>query len=450
MFLYGIIIIFASLIYLLVTNNEKNTLYIFASSSIAFLVLGYGVALNEINLLLEKSNFIGDLISLTVVIITLNLIAKFEKTIFIKDYNLVLRSFFFRFETLTLALYLVGILISTGNLLIDFLIQIALVRLLNIDKFIGFVVVNAVLFTNALFIYPSANLEMINTGVDATNLMHTNEMLVVIIIPVLMLILYFAGFSVRNLEKDIKLEFRIIFIIIITALIGILGIANFTSGELLSYMAIVALVLLYLNDMNVRKKFSRFSEYSLAKSIVIFLLFIFAIYLSQFSFLIFIIMALLINSVVLNENYLEQNIGIDEYPNSNKTAIITLILIFSMIILANYSFYNATSLGDPYLKGAIANSVANDSNILSRTYMLYANANYFSTYTATLIDPTLSLANIQYLIIAIPALLVITIPMQILILSATKYKTRNSGEIILGVISIGLICLTFISYAIGV
>lgn len=450
MFLYGIIIIFACLIYLLVTNNERNTLYIFASSSIVFLVLGYGVALNEINLLLEKSNFIGDLISLTIVIVTLNLIAKFEKTIFIKDYNLVLRSFFFRFETLTLALYLVGILVSTGNLLTDFLIQIALVRLLNVDKFIGFAVVNAVLFTNALFIYPSENLELVNAGVDATNLMHTNEMLVVIIVPVLMLILYFSGFSVRNLEKDIKLEFRIIFIIIITALIGILGIANFTSGELLSYMAIVALVLLYLNDMNVRKKFSRFSEYSLAKSVIIFLAFILAIYLSKISFLVFIVMALLINSIILNENYQEQNIGIDEYPTSNKTAVITLILIFSMIILANYSFYNATSLGDPYLKGVIANSVANDSNILSRTYMLYANASYFSTYTSNFIDPTLSLANIQFLIIAIPALLVITIPMQILILSATKYKTRNSGEIILGVISIGLICLTFISYAIGV
>ncbi len=449
MFLLGMLIIFSSLIYLLVTNNERGALYIFGISSIAYFIFGYGVPLNEINLLVSESNLGSLIIQFAVIFLTLYLINRFEDTVFTKDYNLILRSFFFRFETLTLALYLIGILLSSGQLIIDFLMLVALVRLLKVDKFISYIVVTAVLFTNALFIYPTENLKLIDETINAAGFIHTNSMLVAIIIPVFMLILYMSGFLVRSLEKDIVVEFKIIGIIAITAIVGFLGVASLNSTQLLIYLPIMALVLLYLNDMNVRKKFSRFSQVPLTLSIVLLLAFIGTIYISTYSFILFIICTLFLNSVILNERYIDVEIGYDENPDNKKTVYVAVVIIFLMVLFANYSAYNATEIGVPYIQSALIATINDAGNVLSRTYALYTNAAYFSTYTPTLIPVTTDLTTIQYLIIAIPALTVISVPMQLLIISSTGYKTKISGEILIGVIFIGLLTMTLVSYAIG-
>lgn len=450
MFLLGVLIIFSSLIYLLVTNNERGALYMFGVSSIAYFIFNYGVPLNEMNLLVSESNLGTLLIQFIMVFVTIYLIGRFEDTVFTKDYNLVLRSFFFRFETLTLALYLFGVLISSGRMTIDFLMLIALVRLLKVDKFISYVVVSAVLFTNALFIYPAENIKLIDETINATSFMHTNSILVAIIIPVFMLILYTSGFLVRSLEKDITIEFRIIGIIITTAVVGLLGVSSLSSTQMLVYLPVMALVLLYLNDMNVRKKFSRFSQIPLTLSIVLLVAFIGTIYISKYSFLLFAICALFLNSILLNERYIEVEVSYDENPGSQKTIYTAVVIIFLMILFANYSVYNATDIGVPYIQTALTSTINTASNVLARTFALYTNAAYFSPYTPTLIPLTTDTTMIQYLVIAIPALSVISVPIQLLILAGTGYKTKISGEILIGVIVVGLLTMTLVSYAIGV
>lgn len=450
MFILGMLIIITSLIYLLVTNNERGALYIFGITSIAYFIFGYGIPLNEINLLLTEANFFNILIEFAIILGTMYLIRRFEDTIFVKDYNLVLRSFFFRFETLTLALYLIGILVSSGRLTTDLLILLAIVRLLKVDKFISYVVVSAVLFTNALFIYPIENIKLLDETINVSGFMHTNSMLVAIIVPVFMLLLYVLGFSVRSLEKDIVVEFKIIGIIITTGIVGLLGVANLNSTQMLIYLPILALVLLYLNDMNVRKKFSRYSQIPLTFSIIVFVAFIGTIYVSQYSFILFIICGVLINSILLNERYVDVEIGYNDNPGSKNTFYIGLVLLFLMVILANYSVYNATEIGVPYIQRELIEEIAASSNVLARSFVLYTNAAYFSAHTTSLIPLTTELPIIQYLVMAIPALTVISVPMQLLILSGTGYKTKISGEILCGVIVVGLLTMTIVSYVIGV
>lgn len=449
MFLLGMLIIFSSLIYLLVTNNERGALYIFGVSSIAYFIFGYGVPLNEINLLVSESNLGILLIEFLIIFITLYLIRKFEDTVFTKDYNLVLRSFFFRFETLTLALYLIGVLISSGRMIIDFLMLIAIVRLLKVDKFISYIVVTAVLFTNALFIYPVENIKLIDDSLSVTGFLHTSSMLVAIIIPIFMLILYGSGFLVRSLEKEIFVEFRIVGIIITTAVIGFLGVSSLSSTQMLVYIPIVALILLYLNDMNVRKKFSRFSQIPLTLSIVLLAAFIGTIYISKYSFILFLVCAFFLNSILLNERYVEVEVGYNDNPYNIQTVTTAIIFIFLMSLFANYSVYNATEIGVPYIQSALVDLIGNGSNVLSRTFALYTNAAYFTSYTPSLVPLQTDVTMIQYLVMAIPALTVISIPMQLLILSSTGYKTKISGEVLIGVILIGLLTVTLVSYAIG-
>lgn len=449
MFLFGMLIVFSTLIYILVTNNERLALYIFGISSIAYFVFGYGIPLNEMNLLVSETNIIYLIFEVLTILSVFYLIKRFESTVFMKDYNLVLRSFFFRFETMTLALYLIGILISSGNIIIDFLILVACMRLFKVDKFISYIVVNAVLFTNALFIYPTNNLLLVDPSIGTSDLLHTSSVLVAIIIPSFMLILYFAGFLVRSLEKDIVVEFKIIGIIILTAVVGMLGVASLSSTQLLIYLPIMTIILLYLNDLNVRKKFSRYSQIPITVSILILCAFIITIYISKFSFLLFIICSILINSVLLTEKYQVTEVSYVEQDIDPKTLITAVIVIFLMTIFANYSVYNATTIGVPYIEAMLNAVMSGGSNLLSRTYLLYTNAAYFGTMTPTYIDPNMGINNIQYLIIAIPALSVIAIPMQLLIISATGYKTKISGEILIGVIMIGLVTLTLVSYAIG-
>lgn len=450
MFLFGVLIIISSLIYLLVTNNERGALYIFGISSITYLIFGYGIPLNELNLLITETDFIKIISELITIFGTVYLIRRFEETIFVKDYNLVLRSFFFRFETLTLALYLFGLLISSGNMVVDLLVLLAIVRLLKVDKFISYVVVSAVMFTNALFIYPIADLKLLDPTLDISGFMHTNSLLVAIIVPVFMLILYMMGFSVRSLEKDIVVEFKIIGIIIITAVVGLLGVENLNSTQLLVYLPILSMTLLYLNDMNVRKKFSRFNQTPLTFSIIVLVAFIGTIYVSQYSVILFIIFGITINSIILNERYLDVEISYDDNPGRKQTFNIAVGMIFIMVILANYSVYNATEIGVPYLQRELAEVISHSGNTLARTFIVYTNSAFFNDYTISLIPATTELTIIQFLAMAVPAMTVISVPMQILILAGTGYKTKISGEILVGVIAVGLLTMTLVSYAIGV
>lgn len=450
MFLLGMLIIASTLIYMLVTNNERGALYIFGVSSIAYFIFGYGVPLNEINKLLSSADLSKIGSNLIIILVVLYLINKFEDTVFTKDYNLVLRSFFFRFETITLALYLIGILLSSGNMITDFLLLLALVRLFNVDKFISYIVVTAVLFTNALFIYPMQNIEHMSESMNVSSYLHINSVLVAIIIPSFMLLLYISGFLVRRLEKDIVVEYKIIGIIVTTAVVGFLGISSLSSSEMLVYLPVLALVLLYLNDMNVRKKFSRYSQIPLTLSIALFIAFIGTIYISHYSLIVFIICAVFLNSVLLNERYISVEVGYNENPDNQKTIYTAVIIIFLMILFANYSVYNATDIGVPYIQKGIDAAINNASNALGRTFTLYTNAGYFSGFTTTLIPVTTDSIMMQYLLMAIPALTVISVPMQLLIISGTGYKTKISGEILVGVIVVGLLTMTLVSYAIGV
>ncbi|WOO86648.1 hypothetical protein RZE82_05905 [Mollicutes bacterium LVI A0039] len=449
MFLFGMILICSTLIYLLSTNNERNAMYLFGGASIVYFIFGYGVPLNEIPLLVSESNFLGLVMQVISIIIIFYIIRKFDNTIFPFDYNLVLRSFFFRFETISLALFLIGLLISSGNLIIDFVVMVAIVRLTNVDKFIAYVTVNAVLFTNAIFVYPNFNVGMFGDTLIASELVSTSNLLVAIFIPSVMLILYASGFLMRSLEKEIFVEVRIIGIIILTAVVGLLGVSSLSSSQMLIYLPIMSLILLSLNDMGVRKKFSRYSQIPLTLSIIIAITFILSIYISQYSFILFIICAVLVNATIMNERYQKKEQSYDEDPGQFKTIVIGVCLMFAMVIFANYSIYNATEMGVPYIEQAMITLESGSTNILTRTYELYANAAYFSMYTPMLIRPEFSATTIQFLLIAIPALSVISIPSQLLILSSTGYKTKISGEVSMGVIIIGLITLTLISYAIG-
>ncbi len=448
MFYFGMLIIFSTLIYLLVTAKEKSAFVMFIIASIAYLVFSYGVPVNEINLLLKEANIFNVLVEVAIIFLVFYLIGRFEDTIFTKDYNLVLRSFFFRFETITLALYLLGILLSSGNLIIDFLTLTAVMRLLKVDKFISYVTMNAVLFTNAIFVYPISNLQLLSSDVVSTNFLHTSSMMAVVVITAFLVVLYFSGFLVRSLEKDITVEFRIILIIAVTAIVGFLGVNSFSTSQLLVYLPLVALILLYLNDMNVRKKFSRYSKHPITLSIILFASFIATIYLSSQSFLLFLVCVILINSILLNEQYQEiENLFVEKHESKNILLYICCIIVIG--ILANYSYYNATEIGVPYIQSAINGAVNGSNTVLSRTFELYANAAFLSPFSPMFISDTNSTQAIQYLIIAIPALSIISIPTQIIIQEAVGYKTKISSEVLIGVISLGLLTLTLVSYAIG-
>ncbi len=448
MFYFGMLIIFSTLIYLLVTNKEKSAFMMFIIASIAFLIFSYGVPVNELNLLFKEANVFNILFELVIIFLVFYLIGRFEDTVFTNDYNLVLRSFFFRFETITLALYLLGILLSSGNIIIDFLMLTAVMRLVKVDKFIAYVTINATLFTNALFVYPSANLELLPPDIVSSNFIHTSSLMAVAVISMFMVVLYFSGFLVRSLEKDIVVEIRILLIIVATAIVGLLGVNSFSSEQLLVYLPIVALILLYLNDMNVRKKFSRFASYPITLSIMLFVSFLATIYLSSQSFIMFIVCVILINSILLNEQYqIIENLFIEKQQAKNILIYICLLIV--VVLLANYSYYNATQIGVPYIQSAINMAVSGSNPVLSRTFELYANAAFFSTFSPMFIAETNTNAAIQYLIIAIPALSIISIPMQIIIQEAVGYKTKISSEVLIGVISLGLLTLTLVSYAIG-
>ncbi len=449
MFLFGMLIIFSTLIYILVTNNERSALYIFGIASLAYFVFGYGIPLNEINLLLAETNLANLFMQFAIIIIILYLIERIESTIFTNDYNLILRSFFFRFETMTLALYLLGLLMTSGHLTTDFLLMITLMRLFKADKFISYIVVTAVLFTNAIFVYPTEYMSLIDPTLTGSGMIHTSSLLVAIILPAFMLVLYFAGFLVRSLEKDIVVEFKILAIIAVSAVVGIIGASGLSSGQLLVYIPVMALILLYLNDLNVRKKFSRYSQVPITLSVILLIALIATIYISTYSFLLFIVSAILINSIALNERYQSiENLFMAEHADT-KTIITAVVIMFLMTVFANFSVYNATEIGVPYIQMAINQTVNNGSNVLTRTYELYANAAYFAQYTPSLIDPTLDTTTLQYLVVAIPALSIIAVPMQLLIITATGYKTKISGEVLIGVILFGLVTLTLVSYAIG-
>lgn len=450
MFIFGMLLIISTLIYLLVTNNTRNALYIFSFTSIAYFIFGYGIPLNELNMLITQTNIIEMGLELITISIILYLILKFEDTVFLKDYNLILRSFFFRFETLTLALYLLGILLSSGSLIIDFLMLIAIVRLFKVDKFISYIVINSVLFTNAIFTYPIENIKLVEATVPSVDLLHTSSLLVAIIIPIFMLMLYLSGFFVRNLEKDITVEFKILGIIGITGLVGFLASSNMSSSQLLVYLPVMSLILLYLNDMNVRKKFSRYSQIPLTLSIVLIISFLVTIYISLYSFVLFIICALILNSIILNEQYQVEKDLFDPSEVDNTTVLLSIVLIYIMTVFANYSIYNATDIGVPYISTVINDVAANGANVLTRTYMLFTNSAYFSSITPSLISEGASGGAIAYLVIAIPALQIISVPVQILLLASTGYKTKISSEVLLGVIAFGLVTLTLVSYAIGV
>lgn len=450
MFLLGILVIVSSLIYLLATNNERNTLYIFASVSIAYFIFGYGVPLSEVYLLITESGSFDIVLAFLSIIVVFYLIEKYENTIFPFDYSLVLRSFFFRFETITLALYLIGILFSSGNLIIDFLVLVTIVRLANVDKFISYIVLNAVLFTNAIFVYPVANATFFETTKTATDLMHNNSLLVAIVIPAFMLVLYVSGFLVRSLEKEIFIEMRIVGIIALSAAIGVLGHSVLSSSELLIYIPLLALILLSLNDLNVRKKFSRYSKIPLALSILLLFALILTIYISAYSFIVFIICAILVNSSIANEKYQKKEVLYNPDKIELKTLAISVVLILTIVLFANNSIYNATAIGVPYVNQAINEVITGSSNVLVRTYELFANSAYFTMQTPRLLDPTLSSQTVQYLLIAIPALAIISVPTQLLLLMSTGYKTKISGEVLIGVMLLGLVTITLISYAIGV
>lgn len=450
MFIFGMLLIIATLIYLLVTNNTRNALYIFSFTSIAYFVFGYGIPLNELNMLIAQTNMLGMALELITISIILYLILKFEDTVFLKDYNLILRSFFFRFETLTLALYLLGILLSSGNLIIDFLMLIAIVRLFKVDKFISYIVINSVLFTNAIFTYPVENIKLVETTVPSVDLLHTSSLLVAIIIPIFMLMLYLSGFFIRNLEKDISVEFKILGIIAITAIVGLLGASNLSSSQLLIYLPVMSLILLYLNDMNVRKKFSRYSQIPLTLSIVLIISFLATIYISLYSFVLFIICALILNSIILNEQYQVDKDLFDPSQVDNTTVLLSIVFIYVMMVFANFSIYNASDIGVPYISTVLNEVAAHGTNVLTRTYLLFTNSAYFSSVTPSLIGDSVSGSTIAYLVIALPALQIISVPAQILLLASTGYKTKISSEVLLGVIAVGLVILTLVSYAIGV
>ncbi len=450
MFIFGIILIISSLVYLLITNNERRALYIFTIPSIIYLIFSYGVPLNDISLIYKQSDLINNIIKILIIFTTLYTINKFEKTIFLEDYNLMLRSFFFRYETIIIALFLVGILISSGVLIIDFLVLITIVRLINIDKLISYLVVTSVLFVNALFVYPLTSIRNLQLDVEYTQFANDTNIIVVVVLVALMSILYFTAYLYRRTEKSIKLDIKSIGIIILTGLVGLLAYTNFSSEQLLIYLPIVALALLYLNDMNLRKKFSRLSNVPITYSIGLFAIFLFSIYISLYSVFLFLILIVILQVIVSNKKY-KQTKNIFDLPTiDNKTIVHAILLIITMILIANHSEYNATIVGVPYVQYAIENTIAGNINTLERTYSLYTNAAFFSNYTITLINPSFGVETIKYLLISIPALSIISIPIQILLITATGYKTKMSGEVLIGVIGVGLITITLISYLIGV
>lgn len=453
MFFIGMVIIFFSLVHMLITNDEQKTFYIFMGSLIACFILGYGVPLNELGDLVISSNIFSVIGNIIILGITFYLIGHFEKTVFIDDYRLVLRSFFFRYETITLAFFLMGILFATGDLFTDFLVMVTALRLFKVDRFISYITLTSVLFFNSLFNYLNINFESLPlayTGSLEGVYTNTNDFIVFLII-VIMLALFFAGYLVRSLEKEIKLEWRSLGIIVIVFVVGMLGKDVLSSQQLLVYLPIVGLILLFCNDLNVRKKFSRYRNYPITLSLILIVAFILTIVISEYSLVFFIVCSLLVNGIILGEKYqLDDSVFDFEHQVNLKTIVISGALIELVILFANHSIYNSTAVGVPFLSFEFTNMLNHIGSLLERTFSLYTLGSMFSTYSLNFIPTNIEIGQIQYLAMVMPALFVISLPAQILILNSTRYHTKMSVEIVIGVIAFGLILLTLVSYGIGV
>lgn len=448
MFILGIVLAIATIIYLLATNDERNAIIVFAFCSIAYLFFGYGIAISEIGNLFQQVGTLSILSKFIVIITVFFLIERFEETVFTDDYYLILRAFFYRFETIIIALYLLGVLFSTGSFYLDFLILLAALRLFKIDRFVAYITTCAVLFTNSLFKYSLVNINyLVENGLSSNDLMFDNY-LVVIVMLIMMLMLLFAGYLNRRLEKDIAMDWKLPLIILLISGIGFIGAKSFTPSQMLVYLPVIGVILLYLNDLKARKLFSRFKTYPLTLSLVLFISFIGTIILSQYSLLLFGICGILLNSLLMNENYAAKKILFDDVSTKKNVYLLAGIIIF-MTVVANYSIYNTTEMGISFVDYNLPRLLSGINDLSVRTIDLYSMAPFFEIDAPIKLPTTLEIAHLRYLVMAIPAVVVLSVPMQLLILNATGYKTKISLEMMFGVIFIGIIILTFISYGMG-
>ncbi len=450
MFLIGMLLIFFVLAYLLITNNDRKAIYIFGLVSIAYFIFGYGVPVNEIRELISNVYVLELIRKMVIILIVFRVIEKFEDTVFIDDYSLILRSFFFRYETITLALFLIGILLSTGYLFIDFLLMVAIVRLLKVDEFMAYTIVTATLFFNGITNYQVINMDEVTYNSVQFAQANTHVSIVTVVtLTLIMLILYFSGYLVRRLEKDIILDKRVLLVILVSAIIGSLGINVLDATTIIRSMAVSSIIMLYLNDMNVRKQFSRFRSFPLAYSALLLFAFFMAITIGMFSLILFLILMFFVNAIVMNEQYQSNNISY-ERDETFKIVVIAISLMFINIILANNSTYNTVEIGVPFIVHNLNIIYDSMPNVFARTYELYTIAPYINLTHLYAVPETVSYASSLYLTFALPMLLVISIPMQLLITNATKYRSKTSVEVVSLTILIGLILVTIISYGLGV
>lgn len=448
MFILGIILSIATLIYLLATNDERNGIIVFAFCTIAYLFFGYGIPLSEIGTILQDAGAISIISKFIVILGVFFLIERFENTVFLDDYYLILRAFFYRFETIILALYLFGILLSTGSMFMDFLLIVSVTRLLKIDRFVAYIATSAILITNSLFYYSLPNINyLVDNGIAYNNLMYSNG-LVVIIITIMLTILLLAGYLNRRLEKEIAMEWKLPLIIIAIALIGLIGGNTIAPTQMISYMAIFGIVLLYLNDLHVRKQFSRFKKYPMTLSIVLFFAFIGIIILGSYSVILFAISAILLNSILIDESYQGEKIIFEDVSTKQNVYIISAMIIV-ITVVANYSVYNGTEIGTSFIDYYLPQIFSGLNDLSLRTIDLYSMSSFFEIDQPTHLLPTIAIEHLRYLVMAIPAVVVLSVPMQLLILNATGYKTKISLEVLFGVIFFGITILTFISYGLG-
>ncbi len=449
MFIFGMVLIFCTLVYMLVSNDDLKSFYLFAITSIAYFIFGYGVSLNEIGSLLQAANITFLIKQLVIVVITFNLIDKFEETVFFSDYRLMMRSFFYRYETITLAIFLLGIIFATNSLFTDFLLIVAVCRLLDVDKFVSYITTNAVLLVNAIFMYTKFDMSAYGLSEDVLNLPRVTNVMIVSIIVGLMLLLYFSGYLVRSLEKDIKIEWRILGIIALAAIVGSLSINVLAAHQILFYLPAFTIILLYLNDLSIHKKFSRYRNFPISVSLVLLISFLGTIYISSYSFIFFLMCSFLVNSIILNERYQLTELAYN-HKRSFKDVVLITIFIGFLHILANHSIYNSTDFGVSFTTNRLAILAQNIENLVVRTFELYSFGGYLNVESLQAIPSAVSNSGTIYLLIAIPALSVLSIPTQVLLLNATQYKTKISAEIVVGVIAIGLLIVTLISYGTGV
>ncbi len=448
MYIVAILLIISSLVYFLMTNNERQTLAIFCVSSLILMIFGYGIPIAFTSVFANFTQLGHVFYALAIFIAVITIIKKIENSVFMKDYSLILRSFYFKYETIAVALYLVGLVISSGYIIIDFLMLVAIVRLFKIDTFIGYSIVSAVMFTNGLFVYsePAINALLSQGEIIPSGLY---GQLIVLIIPLIMTLMYFVGFGVRSFEKKIKIDFKILLIILITAVIGALAQGNYTTHELLNFMPFLPLILLYLNDMNIRKDFSRYSAIPLAYSIVLIFSFLLAIYFSFSNIIIAILLLVIINIIVSREENIVYKSSYVEWEIDNKQIIIGVSMLALMILIANNSVYNSTQIGHSYIDYAITNNLTLNLNAFNRTFVLYLNSSFYPLDLLSLVSEQ-NIASIQYFVVAIPALFVLSIPFQLITILSTGYKSKVVGEMIVAVIGLGLVFTIIISYVIGV